>query len=319
MARGPDEPPTSSPAADPNPFDRRIKSFVGLFPTELVAWLLKEKPLKVLAVDPNIALTEERRSDKLILAVLPSKSPVMVHVDFQTEGRRNVPERMARFQLLAASSKEVRERGARLASFVVYLDRKTYRQDPGRFELPAVSGTSHVATYTVVKLWEEDPGEILAMERPGLCPFLPLMRGEAKELFVKSRKKIESAPEAVLPESSRRLLLAAMTVLSGRVIEDRAFLNQCITEVEAMGDNWVIDELERRGEEKGRMKGHVEGRTEEARRAVLNVIERRFQEVPLDLRARVEGVTALERLEWLHGEAVTCAGLAELRALLDRA
>ena len=156
MARGSDASSSSSPAADPNPFDRRIKSFVGLFPAELVAWLLKEKPLEVLAVDPNIALTEERRSDKLIVAVLPGQSPVMLHVDFQTEGRRNVPERMARFQLLAASSKEARDRGARLASFVVYLDRKTYRNDPGRFELPAVSGTSHVATYTVDKLWEED-------------------------------------------------------------------------------------------------------------------------------------------------------------------
>ena len=301
-------------AADPNPFDRRIKSFVGLFPAELVAWLLKEKPLEVLAVDPNIALTEERRSDKLIVAVLPSKSPVLVHVDFQTEGRRNVPERMARFQLLAASSKEAKERGARLASFVVYLDRKTYRNDPGRFELAAVSGTSHVATYTVIKLWEEDPGEILAFERPGLCPFLPLMRGEAKELFVESRRKIESTPEALLSESTRRMLLAAMTVLSGRVIEDRGFLNQCITEVKAMGDNWVIDELQRRGKEEG----HVEGRTEEARRGVLRVIERRFGQVPPDLRTRMEGLSALDRLEHLLDEAVTCASLDEFRELLDK-
>jgi predicted transposase YdaD len=321
VARGPGEPTSSSPAADPNPFDRRIKSFIGLFPAELVAWLLKEKPLEVLAVDPNIALTEERRSDKLILAVLAGQPPVAVHVDFQTEGRRNVPERMARFQLLSASSKEVKERGARLASFVVYLDRKTYRKDPGRFELPAVSGTSHVATYTVVKLWEEDPAPILAMESPGLCPFLPLMRGKPRELFVESRRKIEGAPEAVLPESTRRLLLAVMTVLSTRVIADRAFLKQCMTEVEAMGNNWMIDWLEQRGEEKGRVKGHAEGRAEgrtaEARRGVLRVIERRFGEAPPDLRAQVEGLTAIARLELLLDEAVTCASLSEFRELLD--
>ena len=168
-----------------------------------------------------------------------------------------------------------------------------------------MSGTSHVATYTVVKLWEEDPGEILALERPGLCPFVPLMRGEPKELFVESRRKIESTPEALLPESTRRMLITAMTVLSGRVIEDRVFLNQCITEVKAMGDNWVIDEL------------HRQGRTEEARRGVLRVIERRFGEVPPDLRTRMEGLSALDRLEHLLDQAVTCASLAEFRELLD--
>jgi predicted transposase YdaD len=144
---------------------------------------------------------------------------------------------------------------------------------------------------------------------------------------VESRRKIESASEAVLPESTRRVLLAVMTVLSTRVIADRAFLKQCMTEVEAMGNNWMIDWLEQRGKEKGRVEGHavghaegrVEGRTAEARRDVLSVIERRFGDVPPDLRAQLEGVTALERLEWLHDEAVTCASLAEFRDLLDRA
>ena len=111
-----------------------------------------------------------------------------------------------------------------------------------------MSGTSHIATYTVVKLWEEDPGEILAMRSPGLCPFVPLMRGEPRKLFVESRKKIEGAPEAV---------------------------------------------------------------------PVLRVLERRFGEVPPDLRAEVEGISALPRLETLLDEAVTCASLAEFREVLQ--
>jgi predicted transposase YdaD len=90
-----------------------------------------------------------------------------------------------------------------------------------------------------------------------------------------------------------------------------------------MGDNWVIDELERRGKEKGlelgRSEGRVEGRTEEARRAVLRVLERRFGEVAVDIRACVEGTSALDKLELLHEEAVTCAGLAQFRKLLERA
>jgi uncharacterized protein DUF4351 len=139
------------------------------------------------------------------------------------------------------------------------------------------------------------------------------MRGKPRELFVESRRKIEGAPEAVLPESTRRLLLAVMTVLSARVIADRAFLKQCMTEVEAMGNNWMIDWLEQRGAEKA----HVAGRTEEARRGVLRVIERRFGEAPPELRAQVEGLTAIARLELLLDEAVTCDSLSEFRELLD--
>ena len=82
-----------------------------------------------------------------------------------------------------------------------------------------------------------------------------------------------------------------------------------------MGDNWVIDWLEQRGEEKGLERGRIE----EARRAILRVIERRFGGTPSDLRARVEALETLPRLEWLHEEAVTCASLAELEALLDKA
>jgi hypothetical protein len=65
--------------------------------------------------------------------------------------------------------------------------------------------------------------------------------------------------------------------------------------------------------------GREEGRTEEARRAVVRVLERRFGELSADIRARVEGVTALEKLELLHDEAVTCASLDGFRGLLDRA
>jgi hypothetical protein len=313
MARGPDKPRDGGPPSDPNPFDRRIKSIVALFPADLVTWLLKVKPLEVRELDPTIVRTEERRSDKLLLAVFEGEAPVAVHVDFQTEGRSNVPERMARFQLLLGSSKEVRERGARLASFAVYLDRKTYRKDPGRFELPATMGTSYVSTYTVVKLWEEDPGDILAMESPGLCPFLPLLRGDPKKLFVESRKKIEGAVPARLPAGTREMLLAAMTVLAARVIKDTHFLRRCISEVRAMGDNWVIDELHREGKAIGR----VEGRTEEARRCLLSILERRFGDVSEDIRRRVEGLSVIERLEFLHDEAVTCGSLAAFRDLLE--
>jgi predicted transposase YdaD len=137
--------------------------------------------------------------------------------------------------------------------------------------------------------------------------------------------KIEGAPEAGLPPGARRLLLAVMTVLAARVIEDRAFLDQCIHEVEAMGDNYVIDELERRGRAKGRaeglaegrVEGRVEGQTGEARRAILRVIERRFGEAPQDLRRAIEGISALPRLEILLDEAVTCASLAGFRKVLE--
>jgi len=72
---------------------------------------------------------------------------------------------------------------------------------------------------------------ILVLESPDLCPFVPLLRGDPKDLFVLSKEKIEKAPESEFSEDVKRDLLSSMAVLATRVIEDQGFLRRCISDV----------------------------------------------------------------------------------------
>lgn len=220
--------------------------------------------------------------------------------------------------MLACTRKAIQERKAELASFVVYLDRRTYREDPGFFELPAVRGTSLRAAYSVVKLWELDPGPILSGKSPGLCPFAPLLRGDPRELLIKSREMIVQAPGSLVSPGVKQDLLLLLGGLAGRVIEDRGFIQSVLSEIRDMGDNVFFDLIQEQAMEKGIEKGIEKGRAEEARRAVLRVVFRRFGTVPDELRSRVEAAEALDRLERLHDEAITCPSLDAFQELFDR-
>jgi len=98
------------------------------------------------------------------------------------------------------------------------------------------------------------------------------------------------------------------------VIEDRGFIQSVLSEIRDMGDNVFFDLIQEQAMEKGIEKG----RAEEARRAVLRVVLRRFGTVPDEVRSRVEAAEALDRLERLHDEAITCPSLDAFRELFDR-
>jgi hypothetical protein len=313
------------PPREPFSYDRMIKSCVSHFHLEIAAWLTGERPLEVREVDAQLAAAEERSADKLLWLTFHGKPDIALHLEFQVEGRKDMPERMARYLLLAGTTKAVKERGARLASFVVYLDRRTYhREDPGSFELPAAPGTSLRATYGVVKLWELDPGPILEAESPALCPFAPLLRGDPRELLVKSREKIVKASGALVPPGVKQDMLLLLGGLAGRVIEDRGFIQSVLSEIRDMGDNVFFDLIQEQAMEKGIEKGIErgiregieKGRAEEARRAVLCVLARRFGQAPEDLGSRLESVEALDRLERLLDEAVACQSLEDFQRVL---
>jgi hypothetical protein len=299
------------PRKEPFSYDRMIKACMSPFHLEMAAWFLGERPIEVREVDTRLAAAEERSVDKLLRVKFHGKPDIALHVEFQVEGRKDIPERMARYLVLAGTTRAVKERGSRLSSFVVYLDRKTYREDPGFFELPAAAGTSLRAVYGVVKLWELDPGPILGGRSPALCPFVPLFRGDPRELLVESREKIIRAPESLAPSAVKQDLLLLLGGLAGRVIQDRDFIRTVLSEIRDMGDNVFFDLIEEQAMEKGR--------AQEARRAVLRVLARRFGEVSEDLRLRLEKVDALENLERLIDDAITCPSPEAFRKILGTA
>jgi predicted transposase YdaD len=301
--------------------DRFLKALLPHLHTELVTWLVGERPLEVRALNTTLATVEERAGDQVLWARFAARPSLLLHLEFYLQGRVDVPERVTQYIALEVRTKEFKESGARLACIVVYLDEGAYRHDPGFFEVQGELGTRLRAEYRVVKLWEEDPRALLGLENPGLCVFGPLLRGDTKELCVQSGRRIQSSG---LPGGLKRDLLAMLSVLAARKLSDRAFLRRFLLEIKDMGSNYVIDLLLEEGMEKGLQKGLekglVQGRQEGARveacRATLRVLTRRFGAAPDDVRAQLESLSSLERLEGLLDEAVSCADLEAFRAAL---
>ena len=96
-----------------------------------------------------------------------------------------------------------------------------------------------------------------------------------------------------------------------------------------MGDNLFFDLIREKGrdeglhegialgEERGEARGEARGRAEEARRAVLRVLDRRFGAVPERVRAALGHTEAVERLERLLDQAIDCPSLEVFLGLLE--
>jgi predicted transposase YdaD len=287
-------------------FDELIKSCLQRFPGDLATWLLGEEPLRVRVTDSVLAIASKRLTDKLFEVRRKGRPTLLLHVEFQIEGRAEIPERMAEYLVMLVSVlRSTEHRGNSLGAVVVYLDRSTYREDPGFFEVEGEMGLRISAAYRVIKLWEEDPAPILAMGSPGLLPFIPLMRGNPEELVVQSKELILAAPERLATFETKKDLLVVLGGLATRVIRDREFLGRLLQEVRAMGEemNPFFEPIFNEGKEIGLKEGRAEGAIVEAQRAVVRFLRRRFGPEAERAIGPVEAIAALPALEALIDEA----------------
>jgi predicted transposase YdaD len=232
-----------------------------------------------------------------------------------------MPTRMAQYlTLILDSLRAERDRPADPACVVIYLDKETYREDPGVLELEGLLGLQILVRYKVIRLWEQDPSGVLALEGLGLLPFLPLLRGNPEELLVKSRERILNAPEAVAPAETKRELFTILATIAARVIRDRRLVAGFLSEAESMEiegkPNVFLEMLAERASERGFKKGREEGREEGTRQAIQRVLERRFGPAAAGAGQRLERLTDLAQLEKAVEEAAVCPDLATFLARL---
>jgi predicted transposase YdaD len=147
-----------------------------------------------------------------------------------------------------------------------------------------------------VKLWELPPEPILAMESPGLCPFLPLMAGKPEELVIRSLAKIRAAPEQLASAEDKRELLQALASLAGRVVTNMDQLTEMI-----LSDQELLEShpLYKKGQKTGKAEGTKERQEKALREAILDVLAVRLGEVPEEIRrgmAKTENLAELKRL-----------------------
>jgi predicted transposase YdaD len=222
-----------------------------------------------------------------------------------------MPERITEYFGFSLSLlvKALRE-GFRPACVVLYLERRGYREDPGRFDLEGELGFRLFTSYQVLKLWEMPPDLVLRMDSPGLCPFVPLMAGKPEDLMLRSVQRIREAPESAASREQKRLLLLALRALSSRVIQDMSIIESILSDPEFMAADPFYKKGQREGIEEGEQRGQSG--------AILGFLSARFGAVPEDIRTRVLAVRGREELRRLVIAAAQAKGLEEFCEELDR-
>ena len=137
-------------------YDNVCKFLAENFATDLAQWLLNE-PVDLTVLEPTELQVDPIRADSLIFL---QSSNLILHIEFQTSPKDDVPFRMADYRLRLYR----RFPNKRIYQVVIYL-RQTNSplvwQDS--FELPEL-----VSRYNVIRLWEVPSEQLLT--KPGLLP-----------------------------------------------------------------------------------------------------------------------------------------------------
>ena len=298
------------------------------FYPELTLLLLGERPVSIEEVNPGHAVTTKRFSDDFLLVRFRSGQSILLHLEFQLESRPDLPHRMAEYGILSLRAlKPSLRSGAKLASVVVYLDPRTFHGDPGVFEYVGALRFKASVHYGVVKLWEKDPEVVLSMESPGLCPFLPMMRGRPEELVIRSLEKIKNTPDSLVSTETKGELATVLAGIASRMVEDKQLLRNIMSDLDALfGDEYVFGPIREKaralallegrveGEKIGEKKGEKRGRAED----ILQVLSARFGRVPAEIRKCVATIGDNDRLKKLIQAAARCEDIADFKKALPR-
>lgn len=304
-------------------YDQALKYWAAAFPADLAEFLLGEHPLGVRQEDSVLAylletaprgqVFRQRLTDKILDVAFASRRAVLLHVEFVVSGSAHMPERTLGYLLSLSRLLERSEHaGKSFGSVAIHLEARRFRGDPGRFSLAGELGTRLECSYGVRRLWEEDPAPYLEGDRLELFPLVPLMRGDALELLVQSKRRLDRASKGRLSRERRADLLAVMVVLAALRIESdegRRALEALWKDVRTMEESEFLNQVLEDGLERGLERG----RLEEARTILENLLARRFGPLEREDLERVRALERVEDLEALIERAALAGSLDEVR------
>src|ERR1041385_4279181 len=313
----------------PVSFDVVTKTILDEAGSEVVAWLTGRPPTRVDPVPGDLVETDVRLADRILRAEFPGKAggPRYFHIELQLSGDRGMGLRMLLYWArIRRRLPRAEQRSAKVSSFVIYMDRRQYRPDPGVFRANDGFGTDCAFHYSVLKLWEMNPADVLELPGPGLAPLVPLMRNDDPvAAVIESKRRIMTADQRTAPLRRQADLCGALFVFAGLVIDDQDLLHRLIWEDWMGRGRWVTVQplLEKgrkqgieKGIEKGIEQGIKEGSVEARRDALLSFLRSRFGAVNVDLRRRILALDDDKLLRRLVVAAGKATNLAAFSALL---
>lgn len=248
-------------------YDDICKFIAETFSRDLASWLLGES-IELTLLEPTELQVAPIRADSLIFL---QSEEVILHIEFQTDPKADVPFRMADYRLRLHR----RYPNRRVYQVVIYL-RKTNSPLVGTttFDLPELHHE-----YNVIRLWEVPSEQLL--EASGLLPFAVLSQTENRlKVLEEVARKIGSIEE----RTEQSNVAAATAILAGLVL-DKIIVSRLLRE-EIMKESVIYQDIQAKGEAK----------------LVLRQLHRKIGEIPDNLSEQIRELS-IEQLENL-GEAL---------------
>lgn len=257
-------------------FDNVCKFLAENFSTDFATWLLGES-IELTELSSSELSLEPIRADALILR---QSEQVILHVEFQTEPKPDIPFRMADYRLRAYR----RFPQKRMQQVVIYLQpTNSPRVQQAIFTLER---TRH--EFDVIRLWEQ-PTEIF-LQSPGLLPFAALSQTNDPSQVL--RQAAQAATQVTDPRTQSNIVASA-AILAGLVLEKP--LIQRILRGELMRESVIYQDILH----------------EEAMKLVLRQLNRRVGIIPPELQLQLQSLP-LAQLETLAEDLLDFSTLADL-------
>jgi hypothetical protein len=225
----------------------------------------------------------------------PTPRPYVIEIE--TYPSNDAPEQLLRDLLLVYL-----DRGVLPEVLVLVLHPKGNLRVADRAERRSPHGLSHLTTgWRVVELWTVPAEELLALDDPGVVPWIPLAQfdGPPEPVFQRCRDIIDRKAK---PEEKEPLLVVSQVLASLRY--DNPDLLAFFGGERIMIESPLIDRIVTRAVVKA------------SQEYILKALQGRFGTIPEDLAGAVRCVQDGDRLDDLHDFAVVCPDVAAFRARL---
>ena len=263
-------------------FDNVCKFLAENYATDFAEWIFGE-PKGLTVLTPTELSNEPIRADSLIML---QSEDVVLHLEFQTVPRAEIPFRMADYRLRVYRrypNKDMRQ-------VVIYL--KETSSDLVQENTFSISGMRH--EFEIIRLWEQPTTDFLQF--PGLLPLAVLGRSNNR---TQTLREVSSVIDRIGDKRQQTNIAAATSILAGLVLEKDIIRG--ILKEEIMQESVIYQDIKAQGEAQGIKKGEVS--------LILRQLKRRIGTITSEDESRITNLS-VEQLEAL-GEALLDFSVAD--------
>jgi hypothetical protein len=285
-----------------NPLKQLVTAFIGEFASWLLGTEVREAVPRPTALPTSPA---EIQPDLVVHTTLADGRAIVLHIEFQGRtSHKPMPLRMLEYRVRLVDV----YRDTPIYSVVFYVGQGAGTHDTGQHQMHAPDGRVNLAwQYEVIRLWEMDAEQVLAMGRPALLALVGQTRITQPEVVLP--QVIETFKTVPDREQQYRLLTAFISLMSDK--ELLPMIEKLIEQDDLFGDMPYLQRIEEK---------YHEGVLVTLRQNILKILQTRFSpsaEQMQQATAALDQVTDETRLDALFLAALQAENLANFQAVLD--